>query len=241
MRRANRNSHPRVSGCDAPFRRPRRSIRAEPDASLRSENHGVEALARGRRTPGWRTSAGRSHPLARQMQCVPSSGISGPRHDHVLQPLKAGVFDLFRACGRLAPDPHSHGRTHLPGRRPRLCFFRLRCDFCWSIEAAGVAPRTSRTCRVSAWPVGCRCRSGWLVGLDFPLRLDCGRGPALRSRVGRNAVGSGFRASERPPPTRQRSFNWQSTAFVMRGLRVRLPPLALHPEFCFRPDSGWSH
>ena len=26
---------------------------------------------------------------------------------------------------------------------------------------------------------------------------------------------------------RQRSFNWQSTAFVMRGLRVRLPPLAL--------------
>jgi hypothetical protein len=25
----------------------------------------------------------------------------------------------------------------------------------------------------------------------------------------------------------QRSFNWQSTAFVMRGLRVRLPPLAL--------------
>ena len=26
---------------------------------------------------------------------------------------------------------------------------------------------------------------------------------------------------------RQRSFNWQSTAFVMRGLWVRLPPLAL--------------
>src|ERR1700679_328062 len=25
---------------------------------------------------------------------------------------------------------------------------------------------------------------------------------------------------------RQRSFNWQSTAFVMRGLRVRLPSLA---------------
>ena len=26
----------------------------------------------------------------------------------------------------------------------------------------------------------------------------------------------------------QRSFNWQSTAFVMRGLGVRLPPLAFH-------------
>ena len=32
----------------------------------------------------------------------------------------------------------------------------------------------------------------------------------------------------------QRSFNWQSTAFVMRGLWVRLPPLAL---FC-RPTFG---
>ena len=36
---------------------------------------------------------------------------------------------------------------------------------------------------------------------------------------------------------RQRSFNWQSTAFVMRGLWVRLPPLAL-PR---RPgSSGWA-
>ena len=26
---------------------------------------------------------------------------------------------LLRACGRLAPDPHSHGRTLLPGRRPQ--------------------------------------------------------------------------------------------------------------------------
>ena len=31
-----------------------------------------------------------------------------------------------------------------------------------------------------------------------------------------------------PKLTRQRSFNWQSTAFVMRGLWVRLPPLAFH-------------
>ena len=31
----------------------------------------------------------------------------------------------------------------------------------------------------------------------------------------------------------QRSFNWQSTAFVMRGLRVRFPPLAL--GIAFRP------
>ncbi len=33
----------------------------------------------------------------------------------------------------------------------------------------------------------------------------------------------------RPPvDVRQRSFNWQSTSFVMRGLRVRIPPLALN-------------
>ena len=40
---------------------------------------------------------------------------------------------------------------------------------------------------------------------------------------------SRFRVSERGRgnPSGQRSFNWQSTAFVMRGLRVRLPPLAL--------------
>ena len=33
----------------------------------------------------------------------------------------------------------------------------------------------------------------------------------------------------------QRSFNWQSTAFVMRGLRVRISPLA----FGCRPGCGW--
>ena len=32
------------------------------------------------------------------------------------------------------------------------------------------------------------------------------------------------------PHSRQRSFNRQSTAFVMRGLWVRLPPLALRGE-----------
>ena len=31
---------------------------------------------------------------------------------------------------------------------------------------------------------------------------------------------------DRQPDRRQRSFNWQSTAFVMRGLWVRFPPLA---------------
>lgn len=55
-----------------------------------------------------------------------SVGEFRPRQNHVLQPtLKAGVFDLFRACGRLAPDPHSHGRMLLPGRRPRLYFLAL--------------------------------------------------------------------------------------------------------------------
>ena len=35
----------------------------------------------------------------------------------------------------------------------------------------------------------------------------------------------------------QRSFNWQSTAFVMRGLWVRLPPLALVARPSKRPVS----
>ena len=33
--------------------------------------------------------------------------------------------------------------------------------------------------------------------------------------------------SSRPIFRRQRSFNWQSIAFVMRGLWVQIPPLAL--------------
>ncbi len=35
----------------------------------------------------------------------------------------------------------------------------------------------------------------------------------------------------------QRSFNWQSTAFVMRGLRVRLPPLAVRKPDDIAGDS----
>src|SRR3990170_1745762 len=37
-------------------------------------------------------------------------------------------------------------------------------------------------------------------------------------------------SQKRLPTACQRSFNWQSTAFVMRGLWVRLPPLALQFE-----------
>ena len=43
-----------------------------------------------------------------------------------------------------------------------------------------------------------------------------------REELGQNEVKTGIC---------QRSFNWQSTAFVMRGLRVRLPPLALEVKF----------
>ena len=43
-----------------------------------------------------------------------------------------------------------------------------------------------------------------------------------------------------PAPSGQRSFNWQSTAFVMRGLWVRFPPLALGTGTAHRPqqDTG---
>lgn len=43
--------------------------------------------------------------------------------------------------------------------------------------------------------------------------------------------------------TRQRSFNWQSTAFVMRGLRVRLPSLALSRKSlppCNADQTAWA-
>ena len=61
--------------------------------------------------------------------------------------------------------------------------------------------------------------------LEIAARLDVRGVSALVCGVpvagDRAAPGS---ARRRP---RQRSFNWQSTAFVMRGLRVRLPPLAV--------------
>jgi hypothetical protein len=44
-----------------------------------------------------------------------------------------------------------------------------------------------------------------------------------------------YRSSLRLSP-RQRSFNWQSTAFVMRGLSVRLRPLALPVGQAPEPD-----
>ena len=37
---------------------------------------------------------------------------------------QGGASDFLRACGRLAPDPHSHGRMLLPGPRPHF-FMRL--------------------------------------------------------------------------------------------------------------------
>jgi hypothetical protein len=39
-------------------------------------------------------------------------------------------------------------------------------------------------------------------------------------------------------PSRQRSFNWQSTAFVMRGLSVRLRPLALQTRLAGGAPQG---
>ena len=38
--------------------------------------------------------------------------------------IQGGVSDLFRACGRLAPDPHAHGGKSPPGWRPH---FFLSC------------------------------------------------------------------------------------------------------------------
>ena len=57
-------------------------------------------------------------------------------------------------------------------------------------------------------------------------RLDVPGGRALVCGVPDDGAGELLSGRPRRRPC-QRSFNWQSTAFVMRGLRVRLPPLAV--------------
>ena len=67
------------------------------------------------------------------------------------------------------------------------------------------------------------CPGFWPLTLDYsgPGALLCGVPRGRDSACGRVP----------PDPSGQRSFNWQSTAFVMRGLWVRFPPLALNRVF----------
>ena len=102
-------------------------------------------------------------------------------------------------------------------------------------------PMAGRSCRVGGPSRTCLGRpsrrrpsglaepaAGAFSGADSGPRLDSRPGAALLLRFGRprpRPLAGGFRPVQ--IVIRQRSFNWQSTAFVMRGLWVRFPPLAL--------------
>ncbi len=95
----------------------------------------------------------------------------------------------------------------------------------------GVAIAASCGGGLFPWPADDRRGDAWERArrlLPFPPHqtLDDSAAPNLGCRVVENgrrkALSSLFLVF-----ARQRSFNWQSTAFVMRGLWVRLPSLAL--------------
>ncbi len=71
-------------------------------------------------------------------------------------------------------------------------------------------------------PSSCLC----VLVVQFRTVLLPGFASARQSQRRLVCCGIGFRHSAEPT-FGQRSFNWQSTAFVMRMLRVRVPPLAL--------------
>lgn len=94
-------------------------------------------------------------------------------------------------------------------------------------RTAQISPsfRPPRADFLSRWPVVLTsCRD-----LHFSLarrRLDVSAPAPQQCVAWLDRLDGDQRLSFRLSP-RQRSFNWQSTAFVMRGLWVRLPPLAL--------------
>lgn len=93
-------------------------------------------------------------------------------------------------------------------RRPRRArsVLQRRVAFC---GAAATAPNDSTAAKT----------------MEIRPRLDVAGGRALVCGVS-DADRDPFPGASRRASC-QRSFNWQSTAFVMRGLRVRLPPLAV--------------
>ena len=92
---------------------------------------------------------------------------SKPNHPF---PCEGGVFDLIRACGRLAPDPHSHGRMLLPDRRPRLsyCPFPSLWKRCGveTLWTQGVPGPTERRTRPTSATRAKRCFLGKRGGQD---------------------------------------------------------------------------
>ena len=123
--------------------------------------------------------------------------------------LKWGLRSL-RSYGCRAPDPYGHDRALLSGQRPHFLLFPRPFVRFWTASSTADRPESH----------------------DFaprrPATLDDRGGRALVCGVlgSQNSAGCGHSGPARPG---QRSFNWQSTAFVMRGLWVRFPPLALTP------------
>jgi hypothetical protein len=126
MRRAPDRPDRAVSGCDIGAPPPRTGRRLVEGAVSQGRDWFSDLLPAAVGPPPPRL--GFDHPgLARQMLCSPVPGNSGPRQTPSPY-TKAGVSDFIRACGRLAPDPHSHGRTLLPGRRPQPACLERRLD-----------------------------------------------------------------------------------------------------------------
>ena len=110
-----------------------------------------------------------------------SAGNSGPRQTPGPY-TKAGVSDFIRACGRLAPDPHAHGRTLLSGRRPQPYVLPGRGHACPTGRAKPAAGAFSGA---ESGP-----RLDWRPGAALLLRIDRQRiGPVVR---GRGRSGSPF-------------------------------------------------
>ena len=165
-----------------------------------------------RRTPGCppRTGEG-AHSVPKRIRPRGHGvGIEKTGHFHTFAPTNASIQSR-RPCrgafGFAAPRCILQRRDHVPTTGP-------------------VGPSKGRPER---WPETAKpwkCRP----------RLDVPGGRALLCGVPDDGVGEPFPGRPRREPC-QRSFNWQSTAFVMRGLRVRLPPLAVRKPDDIAGDS----
>lgn len=159
--------------------------------------------------------------LARQMlasRIARRAGARQPPH------FRSGASDLIPAAGCHAPDPCGHDRALLSGSEAPLLFgFRPA-----ERPRIGLVPMGRPAAATTAFlrrAVG--FRPGVAATLGRPLTVG---GVVRYCAVFWAAWMPRHAATPAPAPPGQRSFNWQSTAFVMRGLWVRFPPLALVPR-----------
>lgn len=103
-------------------------------------------------------------------------------------------------------------------------------------------PRLLTILRFSAYFLGWKCVLARRLEVDSRRFFGKGkhRGTIIPTRSGACRLGGragmwlgcGRHPTQFPALKRQRSFNWQSIAFVMRGLWVQIPPLAFALAHC---------